>query len=38
MRESAYLNKRLWICLRDERTDTEKNFFSRAASRASSDT
>jgi DNA gyrase subunit B len=27
MRESAYLNKGLWICLRDERTDTEKNFF-----------
>ncbi|MBA2265654.1 MAG: DNA topoisomerase (ATP-hydrolyzing) subunit B [Chloroflexi bacterium] len=27
LRESAYLNKRLWIRLRDERTDTEKNFF-----------
>ena len=27
MRESAYLNKRLWIRLLDERTDTEKNFF-----------
>ena len=27
MRESAYLNKGLWILLRDERTDTEKNFF-----------
>ncbi len=27
MRESAYLNKGLWIRLRDERTDTEKNFF-----------
>jgi DNA gyrase subunit B len=27
LRESAYLNKRLWIRLRDERTDAEKNFF-----------
>ncbi len=27
LRESAYLNKRLWIRLRDERTDMEKNFF-----------
>jgi DNA gyrase subunit B len=27
MRESAYLNKGLWICLRDERADREKNFF-----------
>jgi DNA gyrase subunit B len=27
LRESAYLNKRLWIRLIDERTDTEKNFF-----------
>ncbi|HET8776039.1 MAG TPA: ATP-binding protein, partial [Candidatus Limnocylindria bacterium] len=27
LRESAYLNKGLWICLRDLRTDTEKNFF-----------
>src|SRR5688500_4706449 len=27
MRESAYLNKGLWVRLRDERTDTEKNFF-----------
>ena len=27
MRESAYLNKGLWICLRDERTDREKNLF-----------
>jgi DNA gyrase subunit B len=27
LRESAYLNKRLWIRLVDERTDTEKNFF-----------
>src|SRR5688572_21277114 len=27
MRESAYLNKGLWIRLRDERTDSEKNFF-----------
>jgi DNA gyrase subunit B len=27
MRESAYLNKGLWIRLRDQRTDTEKNFF-----------
>ena len=27
LRESAYLNKGLWIRLRDERTDTEKNFF-----------
>jgi DNA gyrase subunit B len=27
LRESAYLNKRLWIRLRDERTDMERNFF-----------
>ena len=27
LRESAYLNKGLWISLRDERTDAEKNFF-----------
>jgi len=27
LRESAYLNKGLWICLRDERTDREKNFY-----------
>ncbi|MBA3586902.1 MAG: DNA topoisomerase (ATP-hydrolyzing) subunit B, partial [Chloroflexi bacterium] len=27
LRESAYLNKRLWIRLRDERADAEKNFF-----------
>ncbi|MDP9269480.1 MAG: DNA topoisomerase (ATP-hydrolyzing) subunit B [Chloroflexota bacterium] len=27
LRESAYLNKGLWIRLRDERTDHEKNFF-----------
>src|SRR5687767_10255594 len=27
VRESAYLNKGLWIRLVDERTDTEKNFF-----------
>ncbi len=27
LRESAYLNKGLWICLKDERTDREKNFF-----------
>ena len=27
LRESAYLNKGLWIHLVDERTDTEKNFF-----------
>jgi len=29
LRESAYLNKGLWIRLRDERTDSEKNFFFR---------
>jgi DNA gyrase subunit B len=27
LRESAYLNKGLWICLRDERDDREKNFY-----------
>ncbi|HEX6654810.1 MAG TPA: DNA topoisomerase (ATP-hydrolyzing) subunit B [Candidatus Limnocylindria bacterium] len=27
LRESAYLNKGLWITLRDARTDREKNFF-----------
>jgi len=27
MRESAYLNKGLWIRLRDERVDREKNFY-----------
>ncbi|MEO8511603.1 MAG: DNA gyrase subunit B, partial [Chloroflexota bacterium] len=27
LRESAYLNKGLWISLRDERIDREKNFF-----------
>jgi DNA gyrase subunit B len=27
LRESAYLNKGLWICLRDERADREKNFY-----------
>ncbi len=27
LRESAYLNKGLWICLRDQRTDREKNFY-----------
>jgi DNA gyrase subunit B len=27
LRESAYLNKGLWICLRDDRTDREKNFY-----------
>jgi DNA gyrase subunit B len=27
LRESAYLNKGLWIRLTDERTDAEKNFF-----------
>ena len=27
LRESAYLNKGLWICLRDERVDREKNFY-----------
>ncbi|MEO6059290.1 MAG: DNA topoisomerase (ATP-hydrolyzing) subunit B [Candidatus Limnocylindria bacterium] len=27
MRESAYLNKGLWICLRDRRTDREKNLY-----------
>jgi DNA gyrase subunit B len=27
LRESAYLNKGLWIRLRDERTDREKNFY-----------
>ena len=27
LRESAYLNKGLWICLRDERVDRERNFF-----------
>ncbi|MEX2137295.1 MAG: DNA topoisomerase (ATP-hydrolyzing) subunit B [Chloroflexota bacterium] len=27
LRESAYLNKGLWICLRDERIDREKNFY-----------
>jgi DNA gyrase subunit B len=27
LRESAYLNKGLWIRLRDERSDREKNFF-----------
>ena len=27
LRESAYLNKGLWITLRDERADREKNFF-----------
>jgi len=27
LRESAYLNKGVWITLRDERTDREKNFF-----------
>ena len=27
LRESAYLNKGLWIRLTDERTDSEKNFF-----------
>jgi DNA gyrase subunit B len=27
LRESAYLNKGLWIVLRDERSDREKNFF-----------
>ncbi len=27
LRESAYLNKGLWICLRDQRVDAEKNFF-----------
>ena len=27
LRESAYLNKGLWIRLRDERIDAEKNFF-----------
>jgi DNA gyrase subunit B len=27
LRESAYLNKGLWIRLRDERVDREKNFF-----------
>jgi DNA gyrase subunit B len=27
LRESAYLNKGLWILLRDQRTDREKNFY-----------
>src|SRR5918996_1344396 len=27
LRESAYLNKGLWICLRDRRMDREKNFY-----------
>ncbi len=27
LRESAYLNKGVWICLVDERTDREKNFY-----------
>jgi len=27
LRESAYLNKGLWICLRDDRIDREKNFY-----------
>jgi DNA gyrase subunit B len=27
LRESAYLNKGLWICLKDQRADAEKNFF-----------
>ena len=27
LRESAYLNKGLWICLKDERTHREKNFY-----------
>jgi DNA gyrase subunit B len=27
LRESAYLNKGLWICLKDERTGREKNFY-----------
>jgi len=27
LRESAYLNKGLWICLRDERVEREKNFY-----------
>ncbi|HEX2221677.1 MAG TPA: DNA topoisomerase (ATP-hydrolyzing) subunit B [Candidatus Limnocylindria bacterium] len=27
LRESAYLNKGLWICLRDGRADREKNFY-----------
>ncbi len=27
LRESAYLNKGLWICLRDDRVDREKNFY-----------
>jgi len=27
LRESAYLNKGLWICLRDRRTDREKNLY-----------
>ncbi|HEX5038978.1 MAG TPA: DNA topoisomerase (ATP-hydrolyzing) subunit B [Candidatus Limnocylindria bacterium] len=27
LRESAYLNKGLWICLRDQRTDQERNFY-----------
>ena len=27
LRESAYLNKGVWICLRDERVDREKNFY-----------
>ena len=27
LRESAYLNKGLWICLRDQRIDREKNFY-----------
>jgi DNA gyrase subunit B len=27
LRESAYLNKGVWVCLRDERIDREKNFY-----------
>jgi DNA gyrase subunit B len=27
LRESAYLNKGLWICLRDDRVEREKNFY-----------
>jgi len=27
LRESAYLNRGLWICLRDEAADREKNFY-----------